>query len=168
MNLSIVKKSVMPLMAAGMLAAGATACNNAEKQKLEDARYAVEYAKTYGEDGAELLAKYNAYDVNYLDSIQKKVDNETAQAFDEFKLNDNNTRWDSLYISNLISDRRETQNAINYLKIKAAMNPDEYKSDKALEIAIEVERAAAEEPKYTAKELDSIAKDNINNYKDNH
>jgi len=154
-----------PLMTAAMLALGLSACNNSKNQKLEHARYAVEFAKTYGEDGAEFLAKYNTYDISALDAIQEETDNETAKAFDEFQLNDNNTRWDSLYISNLIEDRRETQKAISYLKAKAAMNPDDYKSDRALEIAMEVEEAATEEPEYTAKEQDSIAEANINNYK---
>lgn len=154
-----------PLMTAAMLALGLSACNNSKNQKLEDARYAVEYAKIYGEDGAEFLAKYNTYDVGALDAIQEETDKETAEAFNEFQLNDNNTRWDSLYMSNIISDRYETKKAISYLKAKAAMNPDDYKSDNALVIAMEVEEAAAEEPEYTAKEQDSIAKANIENYK---
>ena len=162
MNLSIVRKSVMPLMAAGLLATGVSACNNnPQKEMMEDAREAVEYTKKFGKDGATILAYYGVYDVKALDSVQKEVDRNTELAYWDFAKRENNTRWDSVYFSNMIDDRKETQKAIEYLKEKAAsvsMTEDEVislydklenKSDKLL----------------SAKEQDSIAKINIDAYK---
>ncbi len=163
MNLSIVRKSVMPLMAAGLLATGVSACNNnQQKEIMEDAREAVEYTKKFGKDGATILAYYDVYDVNALDSVQKEVDRNTELAYWDFVINrENNTRWDSVYFSNMIDNRTETQKAIEYLKEKAAgPAPTDMELDKAYS-----RLKNKQEKTVTAKEQDSIAKININEYK---
>lgn len=171
-----VRKCVMPLMAAGMLAVANTACNNAEKQKLNDAREAIEFTetlndareaieftKTFGEEGAELCAKYNTYDVDALDVINEETDKETEQAYLEFVANgEDNTKWDSVFMSDLIADRKDTKAAIDFLKAKAAMNQEEYhEQEELLKSCID---GCQQKPSLTQQQQDSVVKANINEY----
>lgn len=161
MTISIVRNYIMPVVATGLLATGVSACNNLQKEKLEDAREAIEYTKKFGKDGATILAFYDVYDLDALDAVQEDIDNKTKSAFMEFEDYGKKTRYDSIYMSGIINDREETKIAIQYLKEQAAsVNMTE-----AEIICMYDKLHNKQEPTLTAKELDSITEANIQRYK---
>lgn len=159
------RKLVLPLAAATMMAVGLGACNRPQTrqlnqvQKSEDiynyivADYA--YARNVDEKVLNQYFKFSP-SMEEFDNATNYVNQFVEQAYDDFeKKGENNTREDSIRMSNFIKQRKETLENINYLKAQKAI----YDANQA-EINAKKAALLAEQN----KKEDSIAKTNIMEY----
>ena len=156
------RKLVLPLAAATMMAVGLGACNkNQATKSCEDGgKGCIEYAIEQLNDGDTIAAKafVNNVFVNgrTFDEMKNELNQKTEDAYAKFIIKgDKNTREDSLDMSNMIKHRKETLAAINYLQAQRAIFDAEQAQINPKKAALLAEQN---------KKEDSIAKANIMDY----